>query len=115
MEPDRMARFAKRIQDKRAGKGIRDTAKEVGVSPATLSRVENGRVPDLDTFGKICRWLGEDASTYLGTRSSDSSGEAPKVRVHFKKGAAIKPESAKALTEMILLAHKALMEEEFED
>ncbi len=115
MEPDRMARFAQRIQDKRAGKGIREAAKEVGVSSATLSRVENGKVPDLDTFGKICRWLGEDASVYLGTRTSNGAGETPKVRVHFKKGAAIKPESAKALTEMILLAHQALMEEELED
>ena len=77
---------------------------EVGVSPATLSRVGNGKVPDLDTFGKICRWLGKDASVYLGSRSSDGAGEAPKVRVHFKKGTAIKPESAKALSEMILLA-----------
>jgi hypothetical protein len=35
--------------------------------------------------------------------------------VHFKKGAAIKPESAKALSEMILLAQQALLEEELED
>ena len=115
MEPDRMARFAQRIQEKRAGKGIREAAKEAGVSPATLSRVENGKVPDLDTFGKVCRWLGEDASVYLGTRSGANTDEVPKVRVHFKKGAAIKPESARALSDMILLAQKALLEEELED
>jgi len=113
METDKMELFARRIQEKRAGKGIREAAKEAGISPATLSRVENGKVPDLDTFEKVCRWLGEDASIYLGTRAT--VGDVSKVRVHFKKGAAIKPESARALSEMILLAHQALIEEEFED
>jgi hypothetical protein len=32
--------------------------------------------------------------------------------VHFKKEAAIKPESAKALSEMIVLAQAALLKEE---
>lgn len=31
---------------------------EIGISKATLSRIENGKTPEIDTFLKICDWLG---------------------------------------------------------
>lgn len=40
-------------------------SKEIGVSKATLSRVENGNMPDLLTFFKIIRWLNSDPSIYI--------------------------------------------------
>lgn len=113
METIRIDRLAEQIQLRRAGKGIREAAKEVGISPATLSRVENRKVPDLETFGKICRWLDEDPAIYLGMKPS-SSATTPAARVHFKKGAAIHQDSAKALSEMIMLAQKAFLEEGLE-
>lgn len=108
--PD-IAALAERIQQRRAGKGVRETAKEVGVSPATLSRVENGKVPDLDTFSKICAWLGDDPAVFLGLNSGHASS-APRAQVHFKKGSAIEQDTAKALSEMILLAQQALFADE---
>ena len=104
--------LAERIQQRRLGKGIREAAKEVGVSSATLSRVENGKVPDLETFGKICAWLGDVPAVYLGLRPQVTT--PPRAQVHFKKGNAIEQDSAKALSEMILLVQKALLEEEFQ-
>ena len=90
--------------------GIREAALEVGVSPATLSRVENAKIPDLETFGKICAWLGDDPGIYLGLLPAPSAER--RAHVHFKKGAAISKDSAKALSEMILLAQQALMDDE---
>jgi transcriptional regulator with XRE-family HTH domain len=40
-------------------------AKEIGISKPTLSRVENGSMPDLLTFFKIVKWLGSDARMYI--------------------------------------------------
>lgn len=114
MESISIELLAKRLQERRAGKGIRDAAKEVGVSPATLSRVENNGIPDLETFSKICKWLGEDPAIYLGLPSR-AVGAPPTARVHFKKGATIKIESAKALGELILAVQQAMLEEELED
>ena len=114
MESVRIERLAKRIQERRAGKGIRAAAQEVGVSSATLSRVENGGVPDLETFVKICRWLDEDPAIYLGMRPATRS-TTPTARVHFKKGAAIKEDSARALGTMILAVQQTLLEEELDD
>jgi transcriptional regulator with XRE-family HTH domain len=106
--------LAGRILQHRAGRGIRETAKEVGVSPATLSRVENGKIPDLETFGKICAWLGDDPARYLGTAAVGSQ-DVRKAQVHFKKGAAIEKDSAQALSEMILAAQRMMLAEEIQD
>ena len=80
------------------------------MSAATLSRVENKKIPDLETFGKICRWLGDDPASYLGLPTRGV--ESPRAQVHFKKGAAIEPDTAAALAQMILLAQKALRDED---
>ena len=45
------------IKSKRGNRGLRDTAKEIGTSSPTLSRIENGNLPDIDTYLKICTWL----------------------------------------------------------
>ena len=113
MQSIKIQQLAQHIQAHRAGKGIRAAAAEVGVSPATLSRVENGNIPDLETFGKICSWLKEDPALYLGIPTSSLA--TPKARVHFKKGVAIKPDSAKALSEMIMLLHQSFLEDTAEN
>ena len=113
MESIRIELLAKEIEERRAGMGIRETAKLVGISPATLSRVENQKIPDLETFSKICKWLGKDPALFLGLPTSPKAA-APTALVHFKKGAAIKKDSAKALGEMILAVQQALLEEDME-
>ena len=39
--------------------------KEIGISKATLSRIENGNMPDLLTFFKIVKWLKTDFKQYI--------------------------------------------------
>ena len=92
------------ISEKRGRQGIRAAAQEIGISPATLSRVENGHLPDLENFQKICRWLGVEMSSVIGAPAPATSGVA---RVHFKKKATVKQETAHALAQMILAAQRA--------
>ena len=40
-------------------------AKIIGISKSTLSRVENGNMPDLLTFFKIIKWLETDIKEYI--------------------------------------------------
>ena len=46
--------FLKARRDKLS---VREAAKEIGISPSTISRVEGGQPPDLIGYGKICLWL----------------------------------------------------------
>jgi transcriptional regulator with XRE-family HTH domain len=39
------------------GLGIRECAKEIGISSATLSRIENGKHCDMNSFTKLLTWL----------------------------------------------------------
>jgi len=52
--------FGQLLLRKRGVRGIRDVAKEIGISPATLSRIERGHPPDFRTLGKACAWLAID-------------------------------------------------------
>jgi len=102
-----MAKFGQLIADKRGSMGIRAAAAEAGVSPATLSRVENGHMPDLETFAKICKWLGRDPREFLGLNDNDA-GSSRRSVVHFKKNPTVSQETATALGELILTAEDAM-------
>ena len=38
--------------------GVRAAAREIGISPTTLSKIENGHLPDSETLKKVLKWLG---------------------------------------------------------
>ncbi len=98
--------LGRRVADKRGNIGIRATAKEDGTSPATLSRIERGYLPDLETFRKVCDWLEVNPGDVLGSKAA--SGDSHRATVHFKKDKTVSKETAQALAQMILAAQRAL-------
>jgi len=98
--------IGRKLLERRGERGVREVAREIGISPATLSRVERGFLPDVETFGKICRWLAVDPGEILGVTSTRRQG--PAIGVHFRKDEALAPQTAKALAKMILAAQRAL-------
>jgi transcriptional regulator with XRE-family HTH domain len=108
MTPLTIHSLGRLVLERRGSRGIREVADEIGVSPATLSRVERGKMPDLDTFGKICKWLRVDPALVLGVTPARSASSS--LSVHFRKDQALAPETAKALAQMILAAQRALLQ-----
>jgi DNA-binding Xre family transcriptional regulator len=102
------------VREKRRSKKLREAAQEIGIGAATLMRVENGRIPDLTTFGKICKWLEVDPGAFLGFEKQDSSREATAedstksllVSAHLRADHTSKPETIQALATMIYCALK---------
>lgn len=42
-----------------------EAAKQIGISKATLSRLEKSKIPDIETFGKVCNWLKTEPNKYF--------------------------------------------------
>ena len=97
------------VARKRGKVGIRATARAIGLSPATLSRVENGQLPDLANFTKLCQWLDLDPARVLGFDPADLN--RPTVAVHFRIEPTITVETAVALQDLILAAQRMLADE----
>ncbi len=109
-----LLRLGALLRERRGGRGIRDVAKEIGVSPATLTRIEAGRLPDLLTFRKICAWLKINPADILGTPTQQGSDnvvveEAPsQAAVHLRADQALPPTAASDLAQLIVFAHREL-------
>ena len=104
----RLGQIGALVRAKRGENGVRGVAKDIGISTATLSRVENGQQPDLNTFQKLCQWLEIDPSEFLdasdtGTPASESS-PVTIATAHLRANQHISPELAQALGEMIIRA-----------
>jgi len=97
------------VKKRRGANKLREAAKEVGISAPTLLRVESGRLPDLDTFGKICRWLQVDPGDFLGrpTQQSVTAAAETTISAHFKAEKLPEPETLNALARMLLLIVKS--------
>jgi hypothetical protein len=58
-------------------------------------------VPDLETFERLCRWLGEDPGSFL-----DSPARRVVGTVQFRKQKTTVPATAVALGELFLRVHE---------
>jgi transcriptional regulator with XRE-family HTH domain len=109
-----LLRLGALLRDRRGSRGIREVSREIGVSPATLTRVEAGRLPDLLTFRKIAEWLKINPAELLGIpaenspRSASSENMPSEAAVHLKADQALPPAAAQDLAELIVYAHKEL-------
>lgn len=95
------------LKNKRGNKGLRVVAGEIGgVSAATLSRIEQGKIPDVDTFIKICKWLGTTTDNFiLGSKSIKPISNKEQVLAHLRADKELKKETLNMLIQMINMAY----------
>ena len=123
----RIQELAIQLREKRGTRGLRETAQEIGdVSASTLSRVEKGKVPDLDTFIRICRWLDVSPDRFIigvehnseqdnaSREVGDSTENTQTITVHLRAERTLEPKTAKALGHLIQLAYDAIERGEIE-
>ena len=97
------------VREKRGNLGLRAVAARIGISAPTLSRIEAGKMPDLQTFGKLCRWLEVDPSSLLGVSRQPKRIAQPRFAAsHLKANREIAPETARALANAIIHAQQML-------
>jgi transcriptional regulator with XRE-family HTH domain len=107
------------VREKRKLRKLREVATEIGISAATLLRVEGGKIPDVATFGKICNWLQIDPGSFLGfeeqkSKTKKSPGltdHLTHVSAHMRTDSTAHQMTLQALAQMILLARNSQFEE----
>ncbi|RBP18066.1 helix-turn-helix protein [Roseiarcus fermentans] len=93
-----LGNLGRQVLEKRGTRGVREVAREIGISHATLSRVERGFHPDLENYQKITLWLGLTDEPRL--KALDNG--VPQV--HFRRDKTVTQETAMSLANMILAA-----------
>lgn len=85
----------------------RQLAKEVGVSPSTMTRIANGQRPDVDAFAALVRWLGQSADMFL-VGDDEAPREEPDLVAQLapllRARRDLKEEDAKYLEDLISVA-----------
>jgi transcriptional regulator with XRE-family HTH domain len=110
------------VKAKRGKRGLREAAKEIGgISASTLSRIEQGKMPDLDTFMRLCDWLKISPAGFF--KADEEKGDAEQgaelllppdmstpevIEVHLRADKELNPETAEALANMVKAAYNAI-------
>jgi transcriptional regulator with XRE-family HTH domain len=101
-------KLADMLKSKRGAKGLRAVAEEIGgVSAPTLSRIEQGNIPDVDTFIKICKWLEVPTDFFTNKSEANAPSSSDVVVAHLRADKALPPDVSEALIKMINLAYES--------
>jgi transcriptional regulator with XRE-family HTH domain len=90
----------------------RQLAKEVGISPSTLTRMAQGKRPDVDSFAGLVRWLGIPADQFLRSVGSSSTKKTPEplamISTYLRASKDLDKKSIEALEDIIRAAYRSL-------
>lgn len=99
--------LASMIKSKRGKQGLRDTANEIGdISSATLSRVEQGNLPDVETFIRLCKWLDVPTDTFVKgeVKSNFELSEKEKLVYQLRSSQELDKDTINAMITMVDIA-----------
>jgi len=103
-------KLAQLVKSKRGSKNLREIAleikNEVGeVSISTLSRIEQGKLPDLSTYMKICEWLNVSPEEFTLNLEKKEKTHKEEIFFHLRADQSLSPEVSETLTKMIEIAY----------
>jgi transcriptional regulator with XRE-family HTH domain len=97
------------------GKTWKDVAAESGVSASTLTRMAQGKRPDLDGMAALLAWSGMKAEQFIKASSSRPTKKPETLAVIstlLRADKKLGKESATALDEIIRVAYRRLAEKD---
>ena len=113
-------KLATMVRTKRAGRGLREAAVEAGdISPSTLSRVENGKAPDMETFLLLCDWLRVSPNEFFKNtvepEKDQASDTSEAIAIHLRADKTLDPATANALASLVKAAYRDLSQNKNSD
>lgn len=84
-------------------------ADEAKVSASTLTRISQGRRPDVDSFGALCGWAGLQGNDFFASIETPLETEPlTKISTYLRADPNLSAEGAKALEAIIRVAYDGL-------
>lgn len=95
------------IKEKRGNRGLREVSAEIGgISPATISRIEQGKIPDVDTFIRVCNWIGTPTDTFIINHSqAELKSNKEHIVAHLRAEKELESSTIQMLLKMIDIAY----------
>lgn len=87
----------------------RKLAEKAGVSASTLTRMQQGKLPDVNTFTRLTRWLKLPAEQFLKQAKSGQRGDPHPLAVAstlLRGKREMSPKAMEALEELVQAAFK---------
>lgn len=103
------------LDEKRRSRGYswRKIALEAGISPSTLTRMAQGRRPDVDSFGALISWLGLPAERFIRSDGAEAEPSTEPdalavISTFLRARRELSAESAEALQDIVRAAYNRL-------
>ena len=88
-------------------------ADEAGVSASTLTRMAQGRRPDVDSLAALVAWSGLSADRFLrGEQESPEPGPLAMISTYLKSDPQLTPEAADALDELVKATYERMRKQD---
>lgn len=101
--------FYASLDGERQSRGLnwRDVASEAGVSPSTLTRLGQGRRPDVDSFARLVGWGGLDADRFVAAPRQGRAGAfLSQLPTYLRADPNLDDEGVRALEAIIKAAYE---------
>lgn len=103
--------FMSALDGVRVAKGLswRGVAREAKVSPSTLTRISQGRSPDVNALAALCTWGGLAANDFF-TESDKRPADEPLAQALalFRADASLDPEAVLMLEKLVTSTYETL-------
>lgn len=91
----------------------RQVAGECGIAASTLTRMAQGKRPDVDSLAALATWSGLRADDFLRDREGQHKAEPlAMISTYLRSDANLTPEAADALDELIKATYNRLRKSE---
>jgi transcriptional regulator with XRE-family HTH domain len=107
--------FYAALDSKRQSRRMRwkQVAEESGVSASTLTRMAQGRRPDLDSMAALLIWSGLNADSFVNhDRSDQTSDNLATITAYLRADPHLTPEGAAAIEAIVKAAYEKLRKEQ---
>lgn len=86
----------------------KQVAQAADVSPSTMTRLAQGRRPDVDSLAALLTWSGLDANRFVGASGAEDAEPLAMISTYLRADKSLSPQAADAIDRVVKAAYEAL-------